>query len=159
MQLAASNANEYSIKCDVCGATFTIPKNYCTVDYEKKLIFSDFLCFCGHKQKSVSFNIGTPIQRDDANIKRGGNIWISGMKVGAGIAFFVIISCGISLASLGRNAAVGALIIVGSVVVAFLSVAMLMIFLNLAQDVSKLTQDTSEIKQLLRKIRSVKMQS
>jgi hypothetical protein len=160
MQLAASLANEYSIKCDVCGVVFNVAKNDCTVDYEQKIIYADFLCSCGHTQKSVAFKQAKPIQRDNVNAVQGGNVWISGMKIIAWIAFIGIILCGVLLGvSLGQgSAAIGFVVFIASVIVAFLSVAMLMIFLNLAQDVSTLTKDASEIKQLLRKIRVDKTQ-
>ena len=67
------------------------------------------------------------------------------MKVFAGIAFVGIIIAGIVFTILASedSGLIGFLIFIGSIIAAFLAVAMQMIFLNLAQDVS-------EIKQLLK---------
>ena len=74
-----------------------------------------------------------------------GSIWISGMKVVAWITFFGTIFCGLMLTiKVGQeDGGIAFLIFIGSIVAAFLSVAMSMVFLNLAQDVS-------EIKHILR---------
>ena len=73
----------------------------------------------------------------------GASGWISGMKAFAWILFFGIIIGGIVIAvPMGGGTAF--VVIIASFMVAFLSVAMTMIFLNLAQDVS-------EIKQILQK--------
>jgi len=93
-------------------------------------------------------------ERQSAEETEGdGSFWISGMKVFAWIAFTGIIISGIVIANqVGENSGgMGFLTFVGSVILAFLSVAMLMIFLNLAQDVSMMKKEISEIKQELGK--------
>ena len=75
-----------------------------------------------------------------------GNGWISGMRAIAWIIFAIIILFGILFAigeGFSESFILGFLIFLGSVLVAFLFVAGLMVFLNMAQDVS-------EIKQILR---------
>ena len=96
---------------------------------------------------------------DKTDIKNVGNFWISGMKTIAWIAFFGIIVCGVALAVSTGNLVSGLLVFMLSIIVAFLSVAVLMIFLSLAQDISTMRKDTSEIKQYLREIRNDKHQN
>jgi len=111
-------------------------------------------------RKIRSEPVNTAVKRDyyserqaDTHDEGSGSFWISGMKVFAWIAFVGIIIAGIVFAvQVGKySGGMGLLIFIGSVIVAFLSVAMLMIFLNLAQDVSRITSDISQIKQMLRK--------
>ena len=79
--------------------------------------------------------------------------WISGMRIFAWVTFAVIIIGGIILAvQAGQdNGFIAFAILIGSVVGAFLTVAMLMIFLDLAQGVSKITQDITDTKELIKK--------
>ena len=73
--------------------------------------------------------------------------WISGMKTVTWLVFACIIIGGIAASSM-----LGSFwVFLGSIALAFLAVAMQMIFLNLAQDVSDLARDASEIKEMLRK--------
>lgn len=92
-------------------------------------------------------------EAEENKTSHAGNFWISGMKTIAWFAFFGIIIGGITLATLvGQdNGSITFLIVVVSIIVAFLSVSMLMVFLNLAQDVSRMTSDILKIKQMLRK--------
>ena len=80
-----------------------------------------------------------------------GGFWVSGVRAISLIAFFGMIIGGIVLAFQSRNVGIGFFIFAGSALTAFLSVAMLMIFLDLARDVSRMTGDISEIKSILRK--------
>jgi len=84
------------------------------------------------------------------------SFWITGMKTYVGVIFILTIICGIISGgtvayivgtipdSGGVAFLMGLALFIASVIVAFLTVAMTMIFLNMAQDVS-------EIKQMLRK--------
>ena len=78
-----------------------------------------------------------------------GSIWISGMKFVAWIMFFGMIIAGIILAVATESGGLGFLIFVAAVIIAFLSVAMLMIFLDLAKNISKMARDVSEIKKII----------
>ena len=96
-------------------------------------------------------------RQSEAEVDGGESFWITGMKVIAWIAFAGIIITGIVLAVIvgGYSGGTGFLIFIGSVILAFLSIAMLMIFLNLAQDVSKIKRDISYIRKLLKKKRGL----
>lgn len=82
-------------------------------------------------------------------VDHGGNLWIAGMKIFAWIVFAGIIIAGIVMAFMSNSGGIGFLIFLISVILAFLSVATLMIFLNLAQDVLKIKQDISEVRDML----------
>ena len=85
-------------------------------------------------------DIATPeeiaTQKEYVEVKPSGSIWIAGMQIFAWIAFCGIIIGGTILAFQVGNFGIGVLIFVGSVIVAFLTVALLMIFLDLAKDIS-----------------------
>ena len=71
--------------------------------------------------------------------ENGGNIWIAGMKIIAWITFACIVVCGIVFAVQvsESNGGVAVIIFVGSVILAFLIVSMLLVFLNLDQKTAK----------------------
>ena len=82
---------------------------------------------------------------DYGKIKEGGGSgWIFGMRIISWIAFFLTIIGGLVYGILIGDPGVGVLVFFGSIIMAFISVAMTMIFLDLAQDVS-------EIKNLLKR--------
>lgn len=60
--------------------------------------------------------------------------WITGLRTAGWICFFGIIIVGISIAILNGNFFFGILIILSFIVLAFLTVASLMIFLDMAED-------------------------
>ncbi|MDO5516477.1 MAG: hypothetical protein Q4F66_02910 [Clostridium sp.] len=71
------------------------------------------------------------------------NIWIIGLKILAGIEFAIITIAAVIIGLMtmaGRHGDLfeGILIIVIGVFIAFISVALLMVFLNMAQDISKI---------------------
>jgi len=83
-----------------------------------------------------------------------GSGWITGMKIFAWITFASIIISGTVVAfQIGffYNGWIGLVVFIGSIISAFLSVALLMIFLNLAQDISKIKRDVYEIRKPIRK--------
>ena len=86
----------------------------------------------------------------EIEVDNGKSFWISGMKVFAWITFCAIIIGGLVLAT-QVGGGVGFLLFIGSIIMAFLIVAMEMIFLNLAQNVSNMNVEISEIKQMLKK--------
>ena len=86
----------------------------------------------------------------EATVDSGGNGWITGMKIVSFITFIGIIIYGITIA-IQTGGGLGTFVFIASFIIAFLSVGLLMVFLNLAQDVSKMTQDISEIKQIFLK--------
>ena len=80
---------------------------------------------------------------------QGGSFWISGMRFLSWIFFVAILIVGIAFAvQVGDySARMGFLIFIVSVITAFLSVAIIMIFLDMARDLS-------EIKEILKKRRN-----
>lgn len=80
----------------------------------------------------------------------GGSFWISGMKFLAWVVFIVIVAFGIvSWPIVGGFR--GFLMFAAFILLAFLSVAMLMIFLNLASDASSAKKELSNIRRALEK--------
>lgn len=79
-------------------------------------------------------------RQSESGNNQGGSIWISIMKTVTWISFFAIIIAGIVLAVIigQESAGIGFLIFLISVVAAFLSVAGMMIFLDMARDLSEI---------------------
>jgi len=74
------------------------------------------------------------------------SIWIKGMRIFAWIAFIAVIIGGIAISVRfwEDNAAIGFVIVLGSFIVAFLSVAMIMIFLDMAEDIKAIRNNTQK---------------
>ena len=140
MKLVASLSNEFAIKCGACGTVFNVQKSYCTVDYKKSIIESDFLCSCGNTAKIIAYGV-TKSNQPIHGVEEGGSFWISGMKIFTWILFVAICGVGIICAFLvGKQsgALLGFLTFLVAWVVAFASVAIMMIFLNMATDLSEI---------------------
>ena len=90
-------------------------------------------------------------QRHMAQItaNRGESVWVAGMRIAAWVAFAAVIIGGLIFAFQIGHVGIGILVFLGSLVVAFLSVAMLMIFLDMAQNVSVMSKDISAILSVL----------
>ena len=78
-------------------------------------------------------------------INRTGNSWIKGMKIITWFVFFCIILAGLVVSFvfsilIKDSTGMVILILVSSIILAFASVATLMIFLNLATDISIIRQ-------------------
>jgi len=84
---------------------------------------------------SDSSNTGTKQSNLNNYKAASSDVWISGMRIAAWLMFIGIIIAGIVVAVFTRHIGIGLLIILGSAIVAFFTVAGIMIYLNLADNV------------------------
>ena len=89
---------------------------------------------------SVANELESERIKSESEHSHAGSFWITGMKVFAWIAFFGISIAGLFFATQvgNQNTGMGVLIFLASLIVAFLSIAILMIFLNMARDLSEI---------------------
>jgi len=110
---------------------YKVCNNQILSDYLKAIIESANSLFLKNTQGNISQqNTSSP--------------WITGMRIIAWITFFAIIIGGIVMAAIIGNALIGFLIFIGSCIAAFLSVAVIMIFLDMAEDIKAIRNNTEK---------------
>ena len=150
---------ENEIFCEICKNHINIIKNSA---YEKDKIESvkhlnKYMATCGNSKaikylKNIINNNTSPLisQKEINNHEQSilpqntSSGWIKGLKIGAWITVVVIIIYGIvtGLAAFEEDAMTGIIIIIVSPITAFSAVALIMVFLDMAEDIKAIRNNT-----------------
>lgn len=80
----------------------------------------------------------------NANESSASSIWIKGMRLIAWVLFAAIVIAGVVIGFAAGEAWIGFLIVLGSVIGAFVSVAFIMIFLEMAENIKEIRDNTQK---------------